>query len=127
MHAVADILLWRNIKMSVAITVGITLIWFLFEVVDYNFVTFFSHVSIATLLIVFIWCSAAEFFNWYCLVSISFLHSNNLLIDTLFFSNNYKLHALRNVWFNVFFGQVLLLQTCIENFNTSRFLDDNNF
>ncbi|XP_065864339.1 reticulon-like protein B9 [Euphorbia lathyris] len=61
---VADILLWKNRNMSIALTIGITLIWFLFEVVEYNFVTLFCHISITCMLILFIWCSGAEFFNW---------------------------------------------------------------
>ncbi|WCJ21921.1 Reticulon family protein [Euphorbia peplus] len=61
---IADILLWRNRNTSIALTVGITLIWFLFEVVEYNFVTLFCHISITAMLILFIWCSGAEFFNW---------------------------------------------------------------
>ncbi|KAI3407868.1 Reticulon-like protein [Psidium guajava] len=61
---VADILLWRNRNVSAALLAGTTLIWFLFEVVEYNFVTLLCHLSITALLVIFIWQKAAEMFNW---------------------------------------------------------------
>ncbi|KAJ4826523.1 hypothetical protein Tsubulata_023966 [Turnera subulata] len=61
---VADVLLWRNKRISAALFMGMSLLWFLFEVVEYNFVTLFCHISITTMLIVFIWRSGAEFFGW---------------------------------------------------------------
>jgi hypothetical protein len=62
--AVADVLLWENKKVSAALSVGMTVLWLLFEVAEYNLVTLFSHISIATMLIVFIWFTTADFFNW---------------------------------------------------------------
>ncbi|CAI9761975.1 unnamed protein product [Fraxinus pennsylvanica] len=56
---VADILLWRNKNLSAAILIGFTVIWFLFEVVEYNFVTLFCHVSLAVMLVVFAWSNGA--------------------------------------------------------------------
>ncbi|KAI5562212.1 hypothetical protein POPTR_015G044300v4 [Populus trichocarpa] len=61
---VADVLLWENKKVSAALSVGMTVLWLLFEVAEYNLVTLFSHISIATMLIVFIWFTTADFFNW---------------------------------------------------------------
>lgn len=61
---VADILLWRNRNVSAALLAGTTLIWFLFEVVEYNFVTLLCHISITAMLVTFIWHKAAEIFNW---------------------------------------------------------------
>ncbi|KAF5734007.1 reticulon family protein [Tripterygium wilfordii] len=61
---VADILLWKETKLSASLLAVLTLVWFLFEVVEYNFVTLVSHISITGLLIVFIWSTSAEFFNW---------------------------------------------------------------
>ncbi|XP_044466964.1 reticulon-like protein B9 [Mangifera indica] len=61
---VADILLWKNKTVSASLLIGMTVIWFLFEVVEYNFVTLLCHISITTMLASFIWCRAAEFFNW---------------------------------------------------------------
>lgn len=60
---VADVLLWRNRNVSAALLIGITVIWFLFEVVEYNFVTLVCHLSITTLLVIFIWRTAAELFR----------------------------------------------------------------
>ncbi|MED6209516.1 hypothetical protein PIB30_055416 [Stylosanthes scabra] len=61
---VADILLWRNKKVSAAILIGMTVIWFLFEVVDYNLVPLLCHISITVMLVLFIWSTAAQIFNW---------------------------------------------------------------
>ncbi|CAA2955743.1 reticulon B9 [Olea europaea subsp. europaea] len=56
---VADILLWRNKNLSTAILIGFTVIWFLFEVMEYNFVTLFCHVTMAVMLVVFAWSNGA--------------------------------------------------------------------
>ncbi|KAJ0827316.1 hypothetical protein HanRHA438_Chr17g0824271 [Helianthus annuus] len=61
---VADILLWRNKAISGAHFIGMMGIWFLFEVAEYNLVTFFCHVTITTMLVVFIWSNGARAFNW---------------------------------------------------------------
>ncbi|PIN02218.1 Reticulon [Handroanthus impetiginosus] len=55
----ADILLWRNKKLSAAILIGATVIWFLFEVVEYNFITLLCHVSMAMMLVLFSWSTGA--------------------------------------------------------------------
>ncbi|KAL2485102.1 Reticulon-like protein B9 [Abeliophyllum distichum] len=56
---VADILLWRNKNLSAAILIGFTVIWFLFEVVEYNFVTLFCHLTMAVMIVVFAWSTGA--------------------------------------------------------------------
>ncbi|XP_022774900.1 reticulon-like protein B9 [Durio zibethinus] len=61
---VADVLLWRNRNASAALLIGVSAIWFLFEVVEYNFVTLLCHISITTMLVIFIWCMTAEYFGW---------------------------------------------------------------
>ncbi|KAH0671003.1 hypothetical protein KY289_025496 [Solanum tuberosum] len=61
---VADILLWRDKRSSGAILIAVAVMWFLFEVVDYTFVTLLCHVSITTMLIVFIWSAGADIFGW---------------------------------------------------------------
>ncbi|KAJ9187264.1 hypothetical protein P3X46_002741 [Hevea brasiliensis] len=61
---VADVLLWKKKNVSGSLSIGMTVIWFLFEVVEYNFVTLFCHFSITAMLMVFIWCTGADFFNW---------------------------------------------------------------
>ncbi|KAM0933096.1 hypothetical protein DsansV1_C38g0235821 [Dioscorea sansibarensis] len=60
---VADIILWRNKQLSGAILGGVTLIWFLFEVVDYHFLTLLCHISMAAMLLLFIWSNGAVFFD----------------------------------------------------------------
>ncbi|KAL2482047.1 Reticulon-like protein B9 [Forsythia ovata] len=61
---VADVLLWKDTRISAAILFGSAAIWFLFEVVEYNFVTLFCHIFITTMLVIFIWSTGADFFNW---------------------------------------------------------------
>ncbi|XP_021730712.1 reticulon-like protein B9 [Chenopodium quinoa] len=61
---VADILLWRKPKVSAILLLGITIIWLLFAVIEYSFVSLVCHISITTLLVFFIWCTLAELFNW---------------------------------------------------------------
>uniref|UniRef100_A0A6N2KCE1 Reticulon-like protein n=1 Tax=Salix viminalis TaxID=40686 RepID=A0A6N2KCE1_SALVM len=61
---VADVLLWENKGVSAALSIGMTILWFLFEVAEYSFVTLFCHISITAMLVVFIWCTSAEIFNW---------------------------------------------------------------
>ncbi|XP_009346043.2 reticulon-like protein B9 [Pyrus x bretschneideri] len=61
---VADVLLWRNISVSAGLLIAMTVIWFLFEVVEYNFVTLLCHISITALLVIFIWRMAAEIFKF---------------------------------------------------------------
>ncbi|KAE8077264.1 hypothetical protein FH972_015839 [Carpinus fangiana] len=60
---VADILLWKNTKLSAAILAGFTTIWLLFEVAEYQFVTLLCHLLIITMLIIFIWSKAAGFID----------------------------------------------------------------
>ncbi|GMY18449.1 reticulon-like protein B14 [Fagus crenata] len=61
---VADILLWREKKLSAAILTGFSIIWFLFEVVEYHFVTLLCHMLIIAMLIIFIWSNAAGIITW---------------------------------------------------------------
>lgn len=56
---VADIVLWRNKHLSGAILAGVTVTWFLFEVVEYHFLTLLCQVFIAAMLVVFIWSNGA--------------------------------------------------------------------
>ncbi|KAI0496644.1 hypothetical protein KFK09_022965 [Dendrobium nobile] len=52
---VADVVLWRKKHLSAAILGGVSVIWFLLEVVEYNFLTLLSHISITAMLLLFIW------------------------------------------------------------------------
>ncbi|RDX95326.1 Reticulon-like protein B9 [Mucuna pruriens] len=61
---VADMLLWRDRNVSAAVLAGMTVIWFLFEIVEYNFVSLICHISITTMLILFIWSTVADILKW---------------------------------------------------------------
>ncbi|XP_076947199.1 reticulon-like protein B9 [Bidens hawaiensis] len=61
---VADILLWRNKSVSAALLLGFTMIWFLFEVLEYNFVSLVCHITILVMLMVFVTYTAAKFTDW---------------------------------------------------------------
>ncbi|KAH9603781.1 hypothetical protein KSS87_018807 [Heliosperma pusillum] len=61
---VADILLWRNPKVSALVLLGITFIWLLFEVIEYNFITLVCHISITSMLALFIYRTLAELCKW---------------------------------------------------------------
>ncbi|PAN18277.1 hypothetical protein PAHAL_3G191400 [Panicum hallii] len=60
---VADILLWRNKNLSAGILAGATLVWFLFDVVEYNVVTLLCHIALLGMLLLFIWSNAAPLFD----------------------------------------------------------------
>ncbi|XP_004512890.1 reticulon-like protein B9 [Cicer arietinum] len=61
---VADILLWRNTNVSAAIFVGVTVMWFLFEIVEYNLVPLICHISITIMLVLYIWSILADILKW---------------------------------------------------------------
>ncbi|WJZ80402.1 hypothetical protein VitviT2T_000325 [Vitis vinifera] len=61
---VADILLWRNKYVSAAILIGFTIIWFLFEVLEYHFVTLLCYSMLFLMLAIFIWSNGAGYINW---------------------------------------------------------------
>ncbi|CAI9113516.1 OLC1v1014128C1 [Oldenlandia corymbosa var. corymbosa] len=61
---VADLLLWRNKRVSGAVLSGVAVVWFLFEVVEYNFITLLCHLLITAMLVLFIWSVGAEIFRW---------------------------------------------------------------
>ncbi|WOL11718.1 phytochrome-associated serine/threonine-protein phosphatase [Canna indica] len=52
---VADVLLWRDKHLSARILACETLIWFLFEVVEYHFLTLMCHIFITVMLLLFMW------------------------------------------------------------------------
>ncbi|KAK1320914.1 Reticulon-like protein B1 [Acorus calamus] len=51
---VADVILWRNVHLSAGILAAVTVLWFLFEVVEYHFVTLLCHALITIMLVTFI-------------------------------------------------------------------------
>ncbi|TKY50881.1 Reticulon protein B9 [Spatholobus suberectus] len=60
----ADILLWEDKRSSAAIVAGFSIIWFLFEVVEYNFLTLLCHILMALMIILFVWYNAAGLITW---------------------------------------------------------------
>ncbi|KAL6604010.1 hypothetical protein ACP70R_044371 [Stipagrostis hirtigluma subsp. patula] len=57
----ADVLLWKDKKTSAVVIGGATLIWVLFEVLDYHLLTLTSHVVIGVLAILFLWSKSTTF------------------------------------------------------------------
>lgn len=63
MTLAADVFLWKNKKVSGTVLGGATAIWFLFEVMEYYFLTFVSHSLILSLAVMFLWSNATAFIN----------------------------------------------------------------
>lgn len=59
----ADILLWRDKKISAIILGSVTAVWALFEVFEYNLLTLICHVLILTIAVLFLWTNASTFIN----------------------------------------------------------------
>ncbi|KAL1565533.1 Reticulon-like protein B2 [Salvia divinorum] len=59
----ADILLWRNKKVSAGVLGVATLIWVLFELLEYHLLALVCHILILGLAIVFLWSNASSFIN----------------------------------------------------------------
>ncbi|KAG2599932.1 reticulon-like protein B9 [Panicum virgatum] len=60
---VADVLLWKDRNLSAGVLLGATLIWYLFEVVEYNIIPLLCQIAILTMLVIFIWSNAAPLLN----------------------------------------------------------------
>jgi len=61
--AAADVLLWRNKKISASVLATGTAIWVLFELLEYHLLTLVCHILIFTLAILFLWANASTFIN----------------------------------------------------------------
>ncbi|XP_027120077.1 reticulon-like protein B11 [Coffea arabica] len=61
--SVADVLMWRRWGTSVAVLVGSTTLWFLFERAGYNLLTFISNVILLLVVILFFWAKSASLLN----------------------------------------------------------------
>ncbi|CAL4961538.1 unnamed protein product [Urochloa decumbens] len=59
----ADLVLWRNKKISGGVLAGATAIWLLFEVMEYHLLTLLCHCLILSLAILFLWSNASTFIN----------------------------------------------------------------
>lgn len=59
----ADILLWKDRNLSAGLLAAATLVWYLFEVVEYSIVPLVCQIAILAMLVVFIWSNAAPLLN----------------------------------------------------------------
>ncbi|KAK2654015.1 hypothetical protein Ddye_013871 [Dipteronia dyeriana] len=59
----ADIFLWRNKKISASVLGGVTVMWILFELLEYYLITLVCHVLILALAGTFLWANACTFIN----------------------------------------------------------------
>lgn len=59
----ADVLLWRNKKISASVLTGATIIWVLFEWLNYHFLTLVCFALVLGMLAQFIWTNASGFLN----------------------------------------------------------------
>ncbi|GJN17743.1 hypothetical protein PR202_gb04839 [Eleusine coracana subsp. coracana] len=59
----ADLVLWRNKKISGGVLAGATAIWLLFEVMEYHLLTLLCHCLILSLAVLFLWSNASTFIN----------------------------------------------------------------
>ncbi|KAL3517226.1 hypothetical protein ACH5RR_024128 [Cinchona calisaya] len=57
----ADVLLWRNKKISAAVLGGATAVWVLFELLEYHLLTLVCHILILALAILFLWSNATTY------------------------------------------------------------------
>lgn len=61
--AAADLLLWRNKKISASVLGGATAVWVLFELLEYHFLTLVCHILILVLAVLFLWSNAHTFIH----------------------------------------------------------------
>ncbi|KAL4557028.1 hypothetical protein LXL04_035198 [Taraxacum kok-saghyz] len=59
----ADIFLWKDKKVTAGVLGFVTLIWVLFELVEYHLLTLLCHTLILALAVLFLWSNAANFIN----------------------------------------------------------------
>ncbi|KAL9225352.1 hypothetical protein vseg_001290 [Gypsophila vaccaria] len=57
----ADVFLWRNKKISGTVLGVATVIWFLFELLEYHLLTLVCHIMIFSLSALFLWSNASSF------------------------------------------------------------------
>ncbi|GMP70385.1 hypothetical protein CsSME_00029258 [Camellia sinensis var. sinensis] len=59
----ADVLLWRDKKISAMVLGSATAIWMLFELIEYHLLTLVCHILILALAFLFLWANASTFIN----------------------------------------------------------------
>lgn len=57
----ADVFLWRNKKISAGVLGGATVVWVLFELLEYHLLTLVCHILILLLAVLFLWSNAQAF------------------------------------------------------------------
>ncbi|CAN8270059.1 unnamed protein product [Cochlearia groenlandica] len=59
----ADVLLWRNKKISASFLTGATAIWVLFEWINFHFLSLVCYALLLGMIGQFVWCNASGFLN----------------------------------------------------------------
>ncbi|XP_024027548.1 reticulon-like protein B5 [Morus notabilis] len=59
----ADVFLWRNKKLSAGVLGGATILWVLFELLEYHLITLVCHILILSLALLFLWSNASTLIN----------------------------------------------------------------
>lgn len=59
----ADVLLWRNKKISASVLMGATAIWVLFEWINFHFLSLLCYALLLGMIAQFVWCNASGFLN----------------------------------------------------------------
>ncbi|KAK7276721.1 hypothetical protein RIF29_17866 [Crotalaria pallida] len=59
----ADVLLWRNKKISASVLTGATIVWVLFEWLNYNFLSLLCFALVLGMLVQFLWANASGMIN----------------------------------------------------------------
>ena len=63
LFAVADVLLWKEWKTSLAIAASVTLLWFAFEISSFTIVTLIADLLMVAISVTFVWAQVASFLN----------------------------------------------------------------
>ncbi|XP_076914515.1 reticulon-like protein B9 [Bidens hawaiensis] len=61
---VSEVLLWRNTRLSASVLLGVTVVWSLFELYEYNFVSLVCHITMAAMLIIYATYTMAKYTQW---------------------------------------------------------------
>ncbi|GLT60637.1 hypothetical protein SLA2020_333950 [Shorea laevis] len=59
----ADVFLWRNKKISAGVLGAATVVWVLFELIEYHLLTLVCHILVLALALMFLWSNAHTFIN----------------------------------------------------------------
>ena len=78
----ADVLLWRNKKISASVLACATIAWVLFEWLNYNFLTILCFGLVLVMLAQFLWSNASSMFNRLFMHPYIFLFSS-IYVDVL--------------------------------------------